>query len=247
MTPSFDEEISETTLADDIAFRLETDILSGRLPPGSKLRQEELCQRYGVSRTPVREALRKLQAQRLVTVAPKKGAMVRVLTRQEIVDVYDLRAELEGYAAQLACQRADEGFDRLLSEAADLVLNRAKYETGRDIGDWHLNVEVSESIRNFHHLIQEAAGNARLTSMIRDLEMLFLGNFCSHEMAQPQEAERLHIDEHRGILDAVRARNGAAARELMRAHIQHAKHILVDYLDRTRFWNDAERPEGFSK
>jgi DNA-binding GntR family transcriptional regulator len=244
MMREMEDGAEESTLADDIAFRLEADILSGRIRPGAKLRQEELCQRYGVSRTPVREALRKLQAQRLVTVAPNRGAAVRILTRQEIIEVYDLRAELESYAAQLACQRADASFDRLLTEAASVMSQRARPLMGRDLSDRQLNFDVSESIRNFHHLIQEAAGNARLIDMIRDLETLLLGDFCCHEMAQPEIAKRLHIDEHRGILDAILARNSAAARELMRAHIHHAKRILLDYLDETDFWGDRATTSG---
>lgn len=231
-----EELLTETTLADEIAFQLEGDILAGRLQPGSKLRQEELCSRFGVSRTPIREALRKLQAQRLVTLAPNRGATVRVLTRQEIEEVYELRAELEGYAAYLACVRADDDFDRRLIEASSDVQTRAHPGPERDVCDRQLNVEVSESIRGFHHIIQETAGNATLVSVIRDLEALFLGSYCSHEMADPDVAERLHVDEHRGIQDAMLARNAAAARELMRAHILHAKRILLDYLDNTGFW-----------
>jgi DNA-binding GntR family transcriptional regulator len=238
MTREAGNGVAASTLADNIAFRIETDILSGRLRPGAKLRQEELCQLYGVSRTPVREALRKLQAQKLVVMAPNRGAMVRALTRQEIIEVYDLRAELESYAAQRACERADAVFDRRLAEASRAVDSRAKPTLGRDISDQKLNAEVSESIRSFHHLIQDAAGSTRLVEMIRELETLFLGDFCSHEMAQPDVAERLHIDEHRGIMDAIRARNAAAARELMRAHIHHAKRILIQHLDEIDFWGE---------
>src|SRR4051812_34077259 len=83
--------IQTTSLADEIAFRLESAILSRELLPGTKLGQEELCHRFGVSRTPIREALRKLQAQRLVVMVPNKGATVRLPTRSEIEEVYDLR------------------------------------------------------------------------------------------------------------------------------------------------------------
>lgn len=167
---------------------------------------------------------------------PTGGRRYASLTRQEIEEVYELRAELEGYAAYLACVRADDDFDRRLIEASSDVQTRAHPGPERDVCDRQLNVEVSESIRGFHHIIQETAGNATLVSVIRDLEALFLGSYCSHEMADPGVAERLHVDEHRGIQDALLARNAAAARELMRAHILHAKRILLDYLDNTGFW-----------
>jgi DNA-binding GntR family transcriptional regulator len=76
--------IETSSLADEIAFRLESAIVAQQLPPGTRLRQEELCERFGVSRTPIREALRKLQAQRLVVLTPNKGATVRIPTRKEI-------------------------------------------------------------------------------------------------------------------------------------------------------------------
>jgi hypothetical protein len=90
------ERIVTTSLADEIAFRVQSAILDGLYPPGSRLPQDELCEKFGVSRTPVREALRKLQAKHLVTVVPNKGATVRLLSRKELIDIYDLRSELEG-------------------------------------------------------------------------------------------------------------------------------------------------------
>ena len=99
------EPIVITSLADEIAFRLETAILDGRYPPGSRLPQEELCERFAVSRTPVREALRKLQAKNLVVVVPNKGATVRRLSRKELLDIYAVRAELEGFSCELAAAR----------------------------------------------------------------------------------------------------------------------------------------------
>ena len=94
--------IGTTSLADEIAFRLQRKILNGEYPPGSRLVQDELCQLFGVSRTPIREALRKLQAQRLVEVIPNRGAKVRVFDKNELVEVYTIRAELEAYGCELA-------------------------------------------------------------------------------------------------------------------------------------------------
>src|SRR5882757_3109746 len=113
--------IETRSLADEIAFRLEAAILARELLPGAKLRQEELCQRFGVSRTPVREALRKLQAQRLVVMVPNRGAAVRLPTRKEVEEVYDLRAELEAFACELACQRAGPETDAELTRAVEAL------------------------------------------------------------------------------------------------------------------------------
>jgi DNA-binding GntR family transcriptional regulator len=227
--------IETTSLADEIAFRLEAAIVAQELPPGTRLRQHELCARFGVSRTPVREALRKLQAQRLVVLTPNKGAAVRIPTRREIEEVYDLRAELEGYAAELACLYATRQTDAELGLAIEAV-KRRKAPRGRDIGDSTFNIDVSGAIRSFHHVIHDAAGNERLGSVIHGLEKSFPGDFCSHEMAQPLESKRLHIDDHLQIRDAIRARDGAKARSLMRTHIERAKGILLAYLDQRGFW-----------
>src|SRR5882672_9567718 len=116
--------IATRSLADEIAFRLEAAILARELLPGAKLRQEELCHRFGVSRTPVREALRKLQAQRLVVMVPNRGATVRLPTRKDVAETYDLRAELEAFAAELACERAGPALDAELARAAETLKRR---------------------------------------------------------------------------------------------------------------------------
>src|SRR4051794_27444888 len=108
------ETLTPTSLADEIAFRLERGILEGEFPPGTHLFQDELCSRFGVSRTPVREALRKLQAQHLLVLTPNKGATVRVPTRVDLEEIYAVRAELEGFAAELAAAHVtDEMLERL--------------------------------------------------------------------------------------------------------------------------------------
>lgn len=237
--------IPETTsLADEIAFRLEAAILSGELAPGARLRQEELCEKFGVSRTPIREALRKLQAQRLVVVIPNKGAAVRIPSRKEIEEIYDLRAELESYAAEIACANATPAMDRELAEAAEQVEHHQHGKDGRDTAESRFNIEISGAIRNFHHIIQHAAASERLVSMVRTLETSFPGDFCCHEMAEATESDTLHLDEHDGIRAAIAARDAARARTLMREHIQHAKQILLRYLDDRGFWGDAPDRHG---
>ena len=119
------EPIVTTSLADEIAFRLETAILGARFPPGSRLPQEELCERFAVSRTPVREALRKLQAKNLVVVVPNKGATVRPPSRKELLDIYAVRAELEAFSCELAAARITDAciteLDRAQGELEDAV------------------------------------------------------------------------------------------------------------------------------
>jgi DNA-binding GntR family transcriptional regulator len=233
------DNVRATSLADEIAYRLEAAIVTQELPPGTRLRQEELCERFGVSRTPIREALRKLQAQRLVVFVPNKGATVRIPTRQEIEDVYDLRAEIEGFAAELACKNATKHTDAELSLAVETVKRRNAESRGRDLHDSMLNIDVSGAIRGFHRIIYEVAGNRRLASVIQELENSFPGDFCSHEMARPLQSRRLHIEDHIQIRDAICARDAQGARQLMKEHIRRAKRILLTYLDERGFWKQA--------
>jgi DNA-binding GntR family transcriptional regulator len=231
--------IETSSLADEIAFRLESEIVAQRLPPGTRLRQEELCEHFGVSRTPIREALRKLQAQRLVVLTPNKGATVRIPTRKEIEEIYELRAELEGFAAELACKFASAGADAELVRTIETVKRHKAAPRNRDISDSTFNIDVSGAIRGFHHVIHEMAGNQRLASTIKELEKSFPGDFCSHEMARPIESKRLHIDDHAQIRNAIRARDPVRARLLMKEHIERAKGILLAYLDERGFWRHS--------
>lgn len=233
-TPPSRIEIS--SLADEIAFRIEAEIVAQQLPPGTRLRQEELCERFGVSRTPIREALRKLQAQRLVVLTPNKGATVRIPTRKEIAEIYELRGELEGFAAELASKFASAEADAELARIIETVKRHEAASRNVDIGDSTFNIDVSGAIRGFHHVIHEMAGNQRLASTIKELEKSFPGDFCSHEMALPTESKRLHIDDHAQIRDAIRARDPVRARCLMKDHIERAKGILLAYLDERGFW-----------
>jgi DNA-binding GntR family transcriptional regulator len=96
---------AEGTKADEIALLLEDEIVSGRIAAGSVLRQEQLSERFGVSRTPIREALRRLSAQGLVSFTPNRGVRVRTLSRDELREAFLVRAELEGLATELAVPR----------------------------------------------------------------------------------------------------------------------------------------------
>ena len=102
----------EGTKADELALELEQAIVRGELAPGQVLRQEELSERYGVSRTPVREALRRLAALGLVSFEPNRGVRVRTLSRDELREAFLVRAELESLATELAVPQHGRGRDR---------------------------------------------------------------------------------------------------------------------------------------
>src|SRR5262249_35037040 len=154
-------------LVDHLAATLQARVLSGEIPTGTRLRQEAIAREFGVSRTPVREALRQLQALGIAQVEHNRGAVVRAPTARELREAYEVRAELEGLAAEHAAARiADEQLDRL-REAQRLF--RRSIETlisrRRRSGDEPAWDDDSDWVRGndlFHQVIQEASGNELL-------------------------------------------------------------------------------------
>ena len=233
------EQMNITSLADEIAFRLQAAILAGEHPPGTHLLQDDLCERFGVSRTPVREALRKLQAKHLVVLVPNKGATVRVPGRDELIDVYNVRAELEGYACQLACANATAALlDALAASQRRVTDAVAAYERdrGAESGDVALDIQFAAANFEFHDAIARAAGNQRLRSMIDELQNFFPKDYVWRAVTSADEVRALNVEEHERIRTAIGRADAARARSEMGSHILHASEILLGYLDRLGFW-----------
>jgi DNA-binding GntR family transcriptional regulator len=227
--------VRSTGLADEIAFRLRAEILDGKLPPGARLQHEELATRFGVSRTPIREALRQLQALNLVVVEPNRGAAVRVPSRTELAEVYELRADLEGFACELASARAADS-DLAELDRAQARLTEAIHSADQ-LGDAALDAAVSSWNTAFHACIHRCAGNGRVAQAIEQLQDFFPRNSVWRALANDEAAlVTMNVTEHEAIAAALRARQAARARRAMRQHVSRAGAILVGYLDGQRFW-----------
>jgi DNA-binding GntR family transcriptional regulator len=206
--------------ADVVARRIGQAILSGEIPPGTRLREETLAQQFLVSRTPVREALILLSANGLVDVEPNRGATVLQLTAEDVTDVYDLRALLESESAALAARRSTPDVADLLAKICDRM------------GELH-DAPPSEQLAAdtyFHYTIAEASGSPRLLALVRQVSAIpeaYRSSipYTSQNMA---EAER----QHRAISVAIRHRRHAQARELMRSHVLWAGQLAVERLER---------------
>jgi len=227
--------VMATSLADEIAFRLRSDILEGMLPPGTRLQQDELCARFGVSRTPVREALRQLQALNLITLAPSRGATVRLPSRRELVEVYELRAGLEGLASALAASRWS-GDDLVEIRHAQEELSSALDAYFDGGGDAAFDRRMRSANDRFHEGIRRVAGNTRLDATVGDLEGFFAKDHVWRAAAEVGELESLNRDDHEEIVGAIAARRAPAARRAMTAHVDRAGRILIAFLDRQGFW-----------
>lgn len=204
--------------------RLCEEIRSGALPPGTRLTETEIADRLGISRTPVREAIRRLEAEGLVDHQPRSGAVVRRLDYPEIMELYEMRAVLEGTAARLAARAASPVE---LEELASINAEMAG-ATGQPARLVHLN-------RQFHARLLDAARNRFLLGAMGSVErtLLILGPSA---MESPERAGEA-VGEHQAVLDALAARDGAAAEEAMRRHMERAQ------LTRLRMLRRAE-PQG---
>jgi len=218
-------------LVDRLAATLQARVLSGELPSGARLRQEALAEEFGVSRTPIREALRKLQAAGLVELRPNRGALVRGLSPREIRDAYEVRAELEGLAAGLAADCIQhEQLDSLHEAQREFrdALERtvearaAGLEPSEDeIAHWgHAN-------DLFHQQIQDACGNDVLGRTLAHLHRSFPRDLSRTVLRENTALLRENVREHEAILEAIEERDGESARDLMVSHIQHAGRLVV--------------------
>ncbi len=188
--------------------RLLDDIRNGTLPPGARLRETELADRFGISRTPVREAIRQLEADGLVVHLPRQGATIRTLDHAEVVELYEMRAVLEGTAARLAARAASD------IELAELAALNA------ELADTPAGPQAREVNRMFHRALIDAARNRFLLKAMSALQktLLILGPTT---LAEPARAEAA-VAEHAAVLAALRARDGVAAEAAMRGHVEAA-------------------------
>jgi len=220
-------------LVDKLAADLQARMLSGELPSGTRLRQAALAEEFGVSRTPVREALRKLQASGFVELRPNRGALVRGLSPREIRHAYEVRAELEGLAAELAAQRirhdqldrlheAQAQFREALARAIEARERRAP--PGSRDEDPLLWVRANDQ---FHQVIQEAAGNDVLVATLVNLHRSFPRDLTRIVLAESTTLLRENIREHEAILEAIERHDPPLARELMQRHVRRAGSLVT--------------------
>ena len=221
------------TKADEIALALEDAVISGELPPGTVLRQEQLSERFGVSRTPIREALRRLAATGLVSFVPNRGVRVRTISRAELREAFLVRAELEALVTELATPRIDaEGLDRLaqaegeFSQLTDELLDRRRdpEERTRLTGEW-----VRANYR-FHDVIYAAAAVPYVEAVAKSARRTFLSRWRPGG-PEIDDLYEQNARQHRAILGAIAARSAEGARALAHEHVLHSCRLLEVILD----------------
>lgn len=204
-------------------------ILSGELARGQRLREEELALKVGVSRTPIREALRRLDAEGLVDFTPNRGARVTAWSERELEEVYEARALLESYGARLAATRVTADELARLDELTERMERLAR--KGSAAAD-----ELTVLNGEFHRAVVAAARNSQLETLVRGIMDVPLIN-RTFQLYSPQRL-RASMFHHAELVEALRAADGEWAEAVMRAHILAARSTVIQAV------RDEDRLEG---
>ena len=224
------ESVRESALVDELAERIRQRITAGEFPIGMQLRQAALANEFKVSRTAVREALRKLQAGGLITVTPHRGAVVRVPAPWEVRDAYEVRAELEGLAAERAATRIGPNDIAKLERAND-TMRKGAQRASRPKPSGGKVAPTTAANDTFHMVILESAGNERLATTIQQINESFPRNVLAQVLVDDPGLRAVNVAEHDAIIQALRDRDGAAARAAMREHVLTAGNHLARWYE----------------
>ncbi|KUO60511.1 MAG: GntR family transcriptional regulator [Gracilibacter sp. BRH_c7a] len=191
-------------------------IINGVLIPGERLMEIQLAEEMGVSRTPVREAIRKLELEGFVVMIPRKGAYVAGVSFKDVKDVFEIRAALEGLAAGLAAEKVTQ-------EEVEQMERALHYEREPDSLE-----EMVQSDTDFHALLYKASRNERLISILANLREQ-IQRFRTTSLAVPGRPKTA-IQEHRAMVDAIARHDVEDAQSLAAAHIENAANIMYEAL-----------------
>ncbi|MDQ7850044.1 MAG: GntR family transcriptional regulator [Armatimonadota bacterium] len=199
-------------LRGEVIYRtLREAIVRSILPEGYRLQDRTLAATLGVSRTPVRQAMQRLEAEGFLEGVPRLGAVVASITPQDVEDIYAIRIAQEGVAAQLAAQRASPGELELLQHLNDQIAEATRQGDHQHLS--HLNQE-------FHEAIYRAARNTRLGDLLKRLQYS-IQRFEYSTLSSPERAQQA-LQEHRDLLAAIVARDAEGAEAAARRHKENA-------------------------
>ncbi len=211
--------IPGVTLAESLRQKLEGAIAAGHIEPGSRLDEQEIAHRFGVSRTPVREAFRLMAANNLLELRGRQGAAVRAIKAQALIEMFQVMAELEGLCARLAARRVSQAWRAEISEIHQRLV--AAGETG--------DIDVFYDInQEFHDAIYEASRNAFLADQTRKLR----NQMAAYRRRVTRMPNRIAdtVREHETIMQAILAHDPERAHSTMRDHVNLLGDNLLDFL-----------------
>ncbi|MEZ8093629.1 GntR family transcriptional regulator [Photobacterium swingsii] len=217
------EAIKEPTKSEGLTERLIEAIVNGDYPAGSKIAESDLANTFGVSRGPLREALMRVEALRLIERAPHVGARVVELSQEKLIEIYAVREALEGMAARLACihitDEEIEGLEHLLTTHHQHIEKVEGASYFHQQGDF-----------DFHYRIIKASRNSKLISLLCD-ELYHLLRMYRYQSPRAHSRPRQALNEHAQILAAIKERDPELAEMLMRRHIMRSRQLIEQQLD----------------
>ncbi len=221
--PALGEPIDRRPLHEEAADRLRTMITDGSLPAGARLNERVLCERLRVSRTPLREAFKRLAAERLIELTPNRGARVIALSRADVEELFELMGALEGLSGELAAQRRT---DAELAEIRALHYEMLAAHARRDLPSYY---ELNHRI---HDSLNRCARNGALTETYDSINtriqhLRFRSNFDAAKWA-------VAVREHQEMLDALEARDGPRLRAVLEQHLRTKVGAVLAH------WNDGK-------
>lgn len=212
--------IAPLALYQEVAERLRQRIFSHELPPGTWVDEQALAEHYGISRTPLREALKVLASEGLVTLKPRRGCYVTEISERDLDEVFKVMAMLEGECARTSAARASE------TDLAELKSIHADLEKAAAANDIDGFFEANQA---FHQALQRIADNRWLMHVIEDLRKVI--KLSRHHSLFSEGRLEQSLAEHRAILDALTARDQDAAERRMREHIRSGREALARIAD----------------
>ncbi len=209
------QQLDSGTLAEHVFRLIQAAIVKGEIAPGSKISEPELARTYGISRGPLREAIHRLEGQKLLVRVPHVGARVVSLSHAELIELYEIRESLEGMACRLAAERMTE------AEIDDLrrVLSTHERDEAFQAG---VGYYQQEGDFDFHYRIIQGSGNRTLAKLLCD-ELYQLVRMYRIQFSTTPNRPHQAFAEHHRILDAIAERDGELAELLMRRHIAASK------------------------
>ena len=225
MAATPDNPLRNPSLSDQARDRLRASILEGELKPGEKINIERVAQTFGISRTPIREALKALETEGLVQIKANVGAMVEPQVWQEIHHRYRMRSMLEGYAAELSCEKKDPNLIAALRDNCALAKKEGQTSTPVSMKKARTIAELN---RAFHRAIWLGSGSLTL---VRFLEALDLPQSFNDAFYKVKSSRDIVSEHHEAIVEAFVRGDAQKAKSLMERHILVSVNLLAAHAD----------------
>src|ERR1039458_7475833 len=226
------EKSTVVSLHGEILSRLRDFIVEGNLTDGARIPERQLCELLGVSRTPLREALKVLASEGLIDLQPNRGARVRELSAHEVAELFDVMGGLEALAGRLACERITTA---QISEIEQLHHQMYGFYLKRDMPDYFRCNQL------IHEKIVAAARNCALSSAYASLAGRIRRVRYAANLAQKRDRWGEAMREHEAILDSLHRRDGLELSDILFRHLRNKQAAAIEYLQDTRYNDTADR------